>query len=152
MTGWRVGFALGPEEVIQGMAELQSHDATHPTSFAQSAALAALEGDDASVREMLEEYGRRREKILAGLDTVQGMECLAPGGAFYVFPSVRGLCERLGCESSKDLVRRLLLEAKVAAVPGEAFGLEGFLRLSYALSVPRIEEGIRRLREFSGSS
>lgn len=149
MTGWRVGYALGPRQVIAGLTRLQSHDATHPTSFAQAAAVVALESDDAPVREMLEEYTRRRKVILQGLASVPGMECPTPGGAFYAFPDVRELCRRTGCSSSQELAVRLLQDAQVAVVPGEAFGCEGFLRLSYALSVPRIEEGIRRLRAFA---
>jgi aspartate aminotransferase len=149
MTGWRVGYALGPQEVIGGMTRLQSHDTTHPTSFAQSGALAALQSDDGPVREMLDEYTRRRKVILEGLASIPGVECPEPGGAFYAFPNVRELCRASDCASSQELSVRLLKDAQVAVVPGEAFGCEGFLRLSYALSIPRIEEGIRRLRAFA---
>lgn len=151
MTGWRIGYALGPQEVIAGLTRLQSHDATHPTSFVQAAALAALRGDDAPVRAMLEEYTVRRQVILQGLASIPGVRCAAPGGAFYAFPDVRGLARQVGCSNSQDLAVRLLRDAQVAVVPGEAFGCEGFLRLSYALSVPRIEEGILRLRTFAGA-
>ena len=152
MTGWRVGFALGSREVIASMARLQSHDATHPTSFAQAAALAALEGDDGSVERMLEEYGRRRRTILEGLESIPGVECRPPGGAFYVFPSVKGLCQSVGCASSRELAEVLLKRSQVAVVPGEAFGAEGFLRFSYALSTERIEAGLERLRSFAGGA
>jgi aspartate aminotransferase len=152
MTGWRVGFGLGPEELIAAVARIQGHDVSHPTSFVQTAALAALELDDAPVRAMLEEYTRRRQRILDGLATIPGMELLPPGGAFYVFPSVKELCRQKGCATSKELVERILLDARVASVPGEAFGAEGFLRLSYALSVPRIDEGIARLRAFAAGA
>jgi aspartate aminotransferase len=150
MTGWRVGYGLGPAELIAAVARLQGHDASHPTSFVQTAALAAIEGDDGPVQEMLEEYTRRRQRILDGLATIPGLEFLPPGGAFYVYPSVGGLCRQVGCATSKELVQRILREARVAAVPGEAFGTPGFLRLSYALSLPRIDEGIARLRGFAG--
>lgn len=149
MTGWRVGFALGPEPLIRAMARLQGHDATHPTSFVQSAAMVALEGDAGEAEAMLAEYAMRRERIVAGLRTVPGLECRAPDGAFYVFPGSRGLSRRLRCATSGDLAERLIRDARVAVVPGEAFGREGFLRFSFALPADRIDEGIRRLREIA---
>jgi len=149
MTGWRVGYALGPRQVIAGLTRLQSHDATHPASFVQSAAVVALQSDDAPVRAMLEEYTQRRQVILEGLASVPGVQCAAPGGAFYAFPDVTELARRAGCATSQELAVRLLQDALVAVVPGEAFGCAGFLRLSYALSIARIEEGIGRLRAFA---
>jgi aspartate aminotransferase len=152
MTGWRIGYGLAPQPVIGGMTRLQSHDATHATSFAQSAAVAALEGDHAPVEAMLQEYTRRRQVMVEGLSAIPGMSCQPPGGAFYVFPEVRELARRAGCSSSAELTARLLDEALVAVVPGEAFGVEGFVRLSYALSVDRIEDGLGRLRRFAEAS
>ncbi|MGD8374543.1 MAG: pyridoxal phosphate-dependent aminotransferase [Acidobacteriota bacterium] len=149
MTGWRVGFALGPEPLIAAMARLQGHDATHPASFVQSAAMVALQGDAGEAEAMLAEYAMRRERIVAGLGTVPGLECRAPDGAFYVFPRSGGLSRRLGCATSGELAERLIQDARVAVVPGEAFGREGFLRFSFALPAGRIDEGIRRLREIA---
>ena len=151
MTGWRVGFGLAPKELASALARLQSHDATHPTAFAQTAAVAALENEDGSVERMLEEYTRRRDLIARLLTTVPGVQCSPPAGAFYVFIGVEDLCRRVGCASSSDLADRLIRDARLAVVPGEVFGRPGYLRLSYALTVPRIEEGIERLRQFAAA-
>jgi aspartate aminotransferase len=149
MTGWRIGYTLAPRPVIEALTGIQSHDASHPTSFVQTAAEAALAAGDSSVEQMLAEYTRRRELILAGLSTVPGVSCLPPGGAFYVFAAVGDLCRRVSAASSADLAARLLREARIAVVPGEAFGVDGYLRFSYALPEGLITEGLRRLRTFA---
>jgi aspartate aminotransferase len=149
MTGWRIGYALAPQTVIEAVTGIQSHDASHPTSFVQTAAEAALAAGDESVERMLAEYVRRRELILAGLSTVPGVSCLPPGGAFYVLAAVGDLCRRVSAGSSADLAARLLREARIAVVPGEAFGVEGYVRFSYALPEGQIAEGLRRLRAFA---
>ncbi|MFQ5878474.1 MAG: aminotransferase class I/II-fold pyridoxal phosphate-dependent enzyme, partial [Acidobacteriota bacterium] len=100
---------------------------------------------------MREEYRRRRDQLVPALNRVRGIECRTPGGAFYVFPNVTGAMRRLGCASSIDMARRLMAEAAVATVPGEAFGLPGYLRLSYALAVDRIRAGVDRLRGLLGA-
>jgi len=151
MTGWRIGYGLGPQPLMSAAARVQGHDTSHPTSFVQSAALTALEDDGGGVARMMEEYGRRRERIVEALGEIPGLECGVPGGAFYAFPAARGLCQSSGCPTTLALAERLILEARIAVVPGEAFGRAGYLRFSYALSLPRIEEGISRLRQFAGS-
>jgi aspartate aminotransferase len=149
MTGWRIGYALAPRPVIEAVTGIQSHDASHPTSFVQTAAEAALAAGDDSVEQMLAEYTRRRDLILGGLSTVPGVGFLPPGGAFYVFAAVGDLCRRVGAGSSADLAARLLREARIAVVPGEAFGVDGYVRFSYALPEGLIAEGMRRLRAFA---
>ncbi|HTS12394.1 MAG TPA: pyridoxal phosphate-dependent aminotransferase [Candidatus Limnocylindrales bacterium] len=149
MTGWRIGYALGPAALISAMAKLQSQSTSNPTSIAQYAALEAMRGPMDSVAVMLAEYARRRETIVAGLRAIPGVTCTAPHGAFYVFPNVSA---HIGKEIPDDtaLAKQLLEREHVAVVPGEAFGAPGHMRLSYATSMERIEEGLRRLSRFFG--
>lgn len=146
MTGYRVGYALGPRWLVDAMAAIQSHDATHATAVAQAAAAEALDGPQDSVRTMLEEYTRRRAVMIEGLRSIEGITCHEPQGAFYLFPGVTGLYGRFGVEDSAGVTKALLESARIAAVPGEAFGTAGHLRLSYALSLDRIREGLDRIR------
>ncbi len=150
MTGYRVGYALGPAPLVGAMAKIQGHDTTHTSSVAQAAAAEALYGPKDSVAAMLREYTERRDVIVEGLNRVKGIACSPPAGAFYVFPRVTGLYERFGATDSVSLCRRLLEEAQVAAVPGDAFGAPGYVRLSYALSLERIREGMERIRRCAG--
>lgn len=150
MTGWRVGYGIGPRKLIAAMAAVQSHDATHATAMAQAAAAAALSGPQESLAGMLREYEQRRNEIVKGLRLVEGIECFEPDGAFYVFPRVTGLYERFGVDNTVALATKLMEEGGVATVPGEAFGAPGYLRFSYALSLERIREGLKRLRSASG--
>jgi aspartate aminotransferase len=156
MTGWRIGYALAPERLVQAMVKLQSQSTSNPTSIAQYAALEALRGPLDSVHTMLEEYARRRARILAGLGGIPGVACRPPQGAFYVFPNVAGSARARtgtgGDGPDTTLLARQLLEAEhVAVVPGEAFGAPGHIRISYATALERIEEGLRRLARFLGS-
>ncbi|MGH9750673.1 MAG: pyridoxal phosphate-dependent aminotransferase [Candidatus Polarisedimenticolia bacterium] len=152
MTGWRVGYALGPGPIIAALRKIQSHDATHTASVSQKAALEALAGPQESVVAMRDEYRRRRDLIVAALNRIRGISCPNPPGAFYVFPNVRGAMERLGCRTSTDLARRLMADAGVATVPGEAFGTPGHLRFSYALAPERIRAGMERLQGLLGAA
>jgi aspartate aminotransferase len=147
MTGWRIGYTLGPAPLIGAVNKLQSQATSNATSIAQYAALEALLGPMDSVGVMLAEYARRRHIILAGLRAIPGVTCAAPQGAFYAFPNVAAHFRR---EMPDDTVlAKLLLEREhVAVVPGEAFGAPGHIRISYATSVERIEEGLRRLARF----
>src|SRR5580693_3453350 len=147
MTGWRVGYLLAPEPLVAAVTKLQSQSTSNATSIAQYAALEALSGPMDSVSKMLVEYARRRERILAGLRAIPGVTCTAPEGAFYVFPNIAA---RLNAQMPTDVhAAGLLLErAHVAVVPGTAFGAPGHLRLSYATSIDRIDEGLRRLTRF----
>ena len=150
MTGWRVGYTLAPEPLIQAIIKIQSQSTSNPTSIAQYAALEAMRGSMDTVPVMLAEYARRRKAIVEGLREIDGVTCEWPGGAFYAFPNVaRHLAGPNAVASScTALATELLERAHVALVPGEAFGAPGFLRLSYATTLERIEEGLRRMRRF----
>ncbi len=150
MTGWRVGYALGPKAIIDAMKKVQSHDASHTAAVAQAAAIEAITGPQDSVAAMREEYRRRRDALVPALNKVRGIRCPVPGGAFYVFPEVTGAMRTLGCATSVEFAKRLMSEVAVATVPGEAFGAPGYLRLSYALSVERSDEGVKRLTRLLG--
>jgi aspartate aminotransferase len=154
MTGWRLGWMLGPRELMDMASAVQSHLTSHPSSITQRAATFALQNDpavEATVDEMVGIFRQRRDAIVAGLAAIDGMICPQPEGAFYVFPDVRGLFGRpLGpkgmvVSSSAELSAYLLDEALVVTVPGEAFGMPGFVRFSYALGLDQLEEGVARL-------
>ncbi|HEY3174947.1 MAG TPA: pyridoxal phosphate-dependent aminotransferase [Candidatus Polarisedimenticolia bacterium] len=146
MTGYRVGYAVAAGPLISAMSVVQSHDTTHPTGVAQAAALEAMTGPQHEMERMIEEYCRRRDLIVPGLRSIPGVECLNPPGAFYAYPGVSGLYRRLGVNDSIGVATVLLKDARIATVPGEAFGTPGYLRFSYALSAERISEGIARFR------
>ena len=151
MTGWRLGWALAPKELVSAMASYQSHSTSNACSISQEAAreaLADLERSEISVADMLAHYGRRREVITRLLSAIPGVECVAPEGAFYVFPRVEALYPRKNVGGSVEFCRRLLDEARVAAVPGEAFGMDSCVRFSFATSLDRIEEGLRRFESW----
>lgn len=147
MTGWRIGYTLAPQPLVAAMTKLQSQSTSNPTSIAQYAAVEAMRGPMDSVPTMLAEYARRRERIVAGLRAIPGVTCNAPAGAFYVFPNISA---HFSPEMPTDTVaaKQLLERELVAVVPGEAFGAPGFLRLSYATSLDRIDEGLRRMGRF----
>jgi aspartate aminotransferase len=150
MTGWRVGYTLAPEALVQAVIKIQSQSTSNPTSIAQYAALEAMLGGMNTVPVMLAEYAKRRKRIVEGLRAIPGVTCEWPGGAFYAFPNIaprlRG--RNAVAKSCTELSQQLLDKAHVALVPGEAFGAPGFLRISYATSLERIEEGLRRLNGF----
>jgi aspartate aminotransferase len=148
MTGWRMGYALGPQPLVEAIIKLQSQSTSNPTSITQYAALEALRGPMDSVHAMLAEYARRRTRILEGLRALPGVTCPEPQGAFYAFPNVQKYVGNGAVPDTTALARRLLEQAHIAVVPGEAFGAPGYLRISYATSMERIEEGLRRLAEF----
>jgi aspartate aminotransferase len=148
MTGWRVGYALGPAKLIANMVKLQSHSTSNPTSFAQQGAIEALRGPQDSVQQMLAEYHRRRDRMVEGLRAIPGIQCVNPKGAFYVYPNVGSYLRKNGLADATVLADRLLEEAHVAVVPGPGFGTNDHVRLSYATSMEQIDEGLRRLKEF----
>jgi aspartate aminotransferase len=153
MTGWRIGYTLGPEALIQALIKLQSQSTSNATSIAQYAALAAMRGPMETVPVMLAEYERRRKRIVEGLRAIPGVKCEWPGGAFYAFPDIsqhlsNGHGRAALAKTCTDIAKMLLDKAHVAVVPGEAFGAPGYLRLSYATSIERIDEGLRRLERF----
>lgn len=141
MTGWRIGYALGPREWIKAMTCVQSHSTSNPTSISQQAAIEALTGSQDSVAQMLQAYSERRDWLIPALNDLPGVTCATPEGAFYAFPSVKatGL-------TSEELTTRLLERAHVAVTPGDAFGAPGYLRLSYATSLEKLETGVERIR------
>ncbi len=148
MTGWRVGFALGSPNLLANMLKLQSHSTSNPTSFAQAGAIEALIGPQNSVATMREEFERRRNAIVKGLRAIPGIKCGLPEGAFYVYPNVGSFLKKDGLADSISLAEKLLDEARVALVPGIAFGTHEHLRISYATSQEQIDEGLRRLADF----
>jgi aspartate/methionine/tyrosine aminotransferase len=149
MTGWRVGWILGPTDVVKAATNLQSHATSNVANVSQVAALAAVSGDLTAVEEMRTAFDRRRRLITEILDGIDGVTCPLPEGAFYVYPSVKGVVGRTlrGREvtSSQELSAIILDEAEVAVVPGEAFGTPGYLRLSYALGDEDLREGATRI-------
>jgi aspartate aminotransferase len=148
MTGWRAGFALGPKQVISAMSKLQSQSTSNAASMVQRASIAALTGSQECVAEMCAEYIKLRDRVLEGFKTIPGLTCTVPEGAFYVYPNVSAFIGKGGIKSASDLAAKLLSEAHVVVVPGEAFGTDAHIRLSYAVSAEVIDKGIERLREF----
>jgi len=151
MTGWRVGWAIGPKDVIKAATNLQSHATSNVANVSQRAAIAAVSGDLAAVEEMKQAFDRRRKTIVSMLNEIDGVVCPEPKGAFYVYPSVKGLLGReldgVTPETSAELAELVLDKAEVAVVPGEAFGSPGYLRLSYALGDDDLVEGVTRLQK-----
>jgi aspartate/methionine/tyrosine aminotransferase len=149
MTGWRVGWLIGPEDVVKAATNLQSHATSNVANVSQRAALAAVSGDLSAVAEMREAFDRRRQTMVKLLREIPGVECPEPQGAFYAYPSVKGLLgKRLRgrtITSSAELAEQVLDEVGVAVVPGEAFGTPGYFRLSYALGDADLEKGVERL-------
>ena len=152
MTGWRVGWMIGPKDVIKAATNLQSHLTSNVCNVAQQAALTAVTGSLDAVREMGAAFDRRRKKIVELLDAIPGVSCPTPDGAFYVYPSVTGLIGKsfggVRPASSGELATLILEKAEVAVVPGEAFGTPGYFRLSYALSDDDLVTGVTRMAEF----
>ena len=146
MTGWRIGYAAGPREVIGAASRVQGHATSNPTSFAMKGALAALEGAEPQVQEMVAEFEIRRDLIVDKLSQLPGLSCLPPAGAFYVFPDISGL-KAHGFSGSLEVTDFFLEEANVAVVPGIAFGNDDHLRLSFACSRENIEEGLQAMRD-----
>jgi len=154
MTGWRIGYTIANEEWTRAMTKLQSHSASHPTSFVQYACARALQDSEASmaaVGGMLAEYERRRDWLIPQLNAIRGFKCAMPEGAFYAFVDVR---EMLGDEfkTSADVADKMLSECQIVATDGKPFGAEGFIRLSYATSMQNLENAIERLRNLFGTS
>ena len=145
MTGWRIGYAGGPAELIGAMTTVQSQSTSTPCSVSQAAAQAALDGDQGPVREMCAAYKHRHDYIVAALNEIAGVHCRPGEGAFYVFPRVQDALERLDLADDTALAEKLITEADVACVPGAAFGAPGYLRMSFACSLETLEEALNRL-------
>jgi len=138
MTGWRIGYAAGPTELITAMKTIQSQSTSNPCSVSQMAAIAALEGDQSVVIEMTVAYKQRHDFVIAALNDIEGFECRRGEGTFYAFPRIDGVLQRMGLASDT--------EADVACVPGTAFGAPGYIRLSFACSMEMLEEAINRIK------
>jgi aspartate aminotransferase len=148
MTGWRAGFALGPKQIIAAMSKLQSQSTSNTASMVQQASIAALTSSQDCVAEMRADYLKLRDQILEGFKTIPGLTCTVPQGAFYVYPNVAAFLGKGGVKSASDLASKLLSEAHVVVVPGEAFGTSQHIRLSYAVSSNVVDEGIKRMRGY----
>ncbi|PKN69198.1 MAG: aspartate aminotransferase [Deltaproteobacteria bacterium HGW-Deltaproteobacteria-10] len=150
MTGWRIGYAAGPEQIIAAVNKIQSQNTSNPASISQKAAVEALNGDQDVVGQMVVEFRKRRDVIVQLLNDIDGITCLSPEGAFYVFPNVSKIFGRSfqgkKITDSTSLIDYLLDEANVATVPGAAFGSDSHIRLSYATSLKNIEEGLKRIK------
>ncbi len=160
MTGWRIGYAAAPHDIIEAMSRLQSHSTSNPDSIAQRAALRAISAGQEAVKEMVTEFKKRRDYMVERLNSIKGLSCLKPQGAFYVFPNVSAVLGKSfnACKAallhrgprisdSSSLTELLLTEAKVAVIPGSAFGRDGYLRLSYATSMDNIIKGLESIEK-----
>lgn len=151
MTGWRIGYAAGPKDLLTAMGNIQSQSTSNPCSISQKAAVAALKLGGSFTEKMVIEFDRRRRVIIDRLNAIPGVSCRLPGGAFYAFPNIGGILGRQGptgqVRSPQDVAQYLLKEARVAVVPGEAFGSRTHIRLSYATSMEAIERGTQRIAE-----
>jgi aspartate/methionine/tyrosine aminotransferase len=156
MTGWRVGWMIGPTDVVKAAANLQSHSTSNVANVSQRAALAVVSGDLSAVAEMRRVYDRRRRLIVESLSDIPGIVCPEPLGAFYVYPSVKGLLGRplrgVTASTSAELATLILEQAEVAVVPGEAFGTPGYVRMSYALGDDDLAEGVARIAKLVADS
>ncbi len=156
MTGWRVGWMLGPSDAVVAATNIQSHETSNVANVSQRAALAAVSGDLGAAAEMRQAFDRRRRVMHRMLNEIDGVTCLEPEGAFYAFPDVTGLLGRTVAgsrpQSSAELAEVCITEAKVAVVPGEAFGAPGYFRMSYALGDDDLVEGVSRLAALFGSA
>jgi aspartate aminotransferase len=151
MTGWRLGFTLGPAALITAVQKLQSQSTSNPTSIVQKAAVAALKGSQQCVEEMRQDYIRLRDHVVNGLRSIPGIRCTMPEGAFYAYPNVSSFFGRGGMNSAADIAGKLLREAHVATVPGEGFGTKDHIRVSYATSRAELDRGLERMGKFFGA-
>ena len=147
MTGWRIGYAAGPEQLIQKMKTIQSQSTSNPTSIAQYAALTALEGDQSFIGSMVTTFKERHDFVLKSLLEIDGVKCQPCQGTFYIFPSLQGVMDRLGIKTDVELSEFLIEKAKVAVVPGSAFGASGYVRISFATSRENLEKAMERLHD-----
>ena len=148
MTGWRAGFALASKQVVANLSKLQSQSTSNAASMVQKAAIAALTGSQECVAHFRAEFIELRDYMLARLATIPGITCTRPEGAFYVYPNISAYLGKGGVKTATELATRLLHEAHVVTVPGEAFGTAEHIRISYPVTRQNIDEGIRRMKEF----
>ena len=156
MTGWRIGYAAGPKEIIKAIAKIQSQSTTNPSSISQAAAVEALNGSQDFIKKRATSFKERRDFVVKALNEIKGIDCLNPDGAFYVFPSCKGLIGKRDNNGNKintdtDFAQCLLENSGIAVVQGSAFGLEGFFRISYATSMENLEKALQKISLFCKS-
>ena len=149
MTGWRIGYAAGPRDIISAIRKIQSQSTSNPSSISQAAAVEALNGHQNFIKERAEAFKKRRDFVVNSLNSIKGINCLTPNGAFYVFPSCKALInKKTKIKNDSDFVKKLLEQSMVAVVQGSAFGLEGYFRISYATSMENLNKAMTRIKKF----
>ena len=152
MTGWRIGYAAGPKEIIKAISKIQSQSTSNPSSISQAAAVEALNGPHDFIQERSDVFKERRDFVVNSLNNIKGISCLKPNGAFYAFPSCKKLLgKKTKLKTDKDFVEKLLEESLVAVVHGSAFGLDGYFRISYATSMDNLKKALERIKSFCES-
>ncbi|MGI9290305.1 MAG: pyridoxal phosphate-dependent aminotransferase, partial [Gammaproteobacteria bacterium] len=150
MTGWRIGYCGGPEDIVKGMKKIQSQSTSNPVSVSQAASVAALNGGNECVKEMLVHFKQRHDYLVNALNGIPGISCIEGAGTFYAFPDIREAMALKGCATDTEFSELMLNEAEVALVPGSAFGADGYMRLSFATSMEVLEEAIARISRVMG--
>ena len=149
MTGWRIGYAAGPKDIIKAIGKIQSQSTSNPSSISQAAAVEALNGNQGFIQKRSKAFKERRDFVVKSLNSIKGINCLTPNGAFYVFPSCKGLLnKKTKLKTDTDFVQKLLEKSNVAVVQGSAFGLDGYFRISYATSMQNLEKAMKRIKSF----
>ena len=149
MTGWRIGYAAGPKDIIKAIGKIQSQSTSNPSSISQAAAVEALNGKQDFIKKRSNAFKQRRDFVVKSLNNIKGISCLKPNGAFYVFPSCKGLLnKKTKLKTDTDFVQKLLEKSNVAVVQGSAFGLDGYFRISYATSMKNLRKAMSRIKSF----
>ena len=152
MTGWRIGYAAGPKDIIKAIGKIQSQSTSNPSSISQAAAVEALNGNQGFIQKRSKAFKERRDFVVKSLNNIKGINCLTPNGAFYVFPSCKGLLnKKTNLKTDTDFVKKLLEKLNVAVVQGSAFGLDGYFRISYATSMQNLKKAMERIKTFCES-
>ena len=152
MTGWRIGYAAGPKDIIRAIGKIQSQSTSNPSSISQAAAVEALNGNQGFIKKRSKAFKERRDFVVKSLNNIKGINCLTPNGAFYVFPSCKGLLnKKTKLKTDTDFVKKLLEKSNVAVVQGSAFGLDGHFRISYATSMKNLKKAMDRIKSFCES-
>ena len=152
MTGWRIGYAAGPKDIIKAIRKVQSQSTSNPSSISQAAAVEALNGSQGFIKKRSKAFKERRDFVVKSLNNIKGINCLTPNGAFYVFPSCKGLLgKKTKLKTDTDFVQKLLEKSNVAVVQGSAFGLDGYFRISYATSMKNLKKAVDRIKFFCES-
>jgi aspartate aminotransferase len=152
MTGWRIGYAAGPKDIIKAIGKIQSQSTSNPSSISQAAAVEALNGNQGFIQKRSKAFKERRDFVVKSLNNIKGINCLIPNGAFYVFPSCKGLLnKKTKLNTDTDFVQKLLEKSNVAVVQGSAFGLDGYFRISYATSMQNLKKAMERIKTFCES-